>query len=724
MLQEKVWVFSEIEEKNVDRIVDSVGISPILARVLLSRGMSNAEQIRKFLRPSLEDLPDPFLLKDMDKAVRRIVQAIRVKEKITIYGDYDVDGVTSTSILHNFLQRLGADVGFYIPDRMDEGYGLSKGALEKIIKTQTSLIITVDCGITAIEEVRYVNANDVDIIITDHHEVRDTLPEAYALINPWRPDNRYPFRELAGVGVAFKLISALCKELNLGNIQFDYLDLVTVGTIADVVPLKDENRIIVKNGIPKIENSMNLGLRTLVEACGLNGKPVTSWVISFVIAPRINAAGRIGSAGRAVKLFTTADPREALEIVHELNEENKFRQDTEQKILQEALSIIEKEICLEKEKVIVVSGYGWHHGVIGIVASRITEKYYRPCILVSIEEGMGKGSGRSIESLNLFKALLHCEHLLEKYGGHELAAGLMLKEENIPEFRKAINLYADTVISDNDLIPRIRIDARIGMEDVDMHNVRELEKLAPFGIGNPGPVFAYEKLEISEMKNVGDNKHLKLKLKDDGFYVDAIAFNMGNLSEKLNSIDVIDVACTVEINSWNSVDRVQLNIKDIKVDRSVYLKNRFFYNLDKTIDFSNSNDDNNNSDGLPELVSALCRELDINDFNINEIILEKQDIAVIYQYMRANYGSRFLENNLFSMARKVAESYKICMNYFKLRKGIRILEEINILKAERSGEYGLLVTMARGTREKANLESSITFRRLQALKCDWIKRDG
>lgn len=595
----KQWVINRIFEdkghgiyEKVHKISKECKISPLLAKVFLSRGIEEGEYIKTFLNPSMNDLHNPFLLNDMEKAVDRIISAVKSKERIVIFGDYDVDGVTSTAVLYDFLKNCGADVGYYIPDRKEEGYGLSIGAVQKVLDDGASLIVTVDCGITAFEEVKYIIENNVDIIVTDHHECKEELPEAYALVNPCRHDSLYPFKELAGVGVVFKLVKALTVKMGLEDLSLKYMDLVALGTVADVVTLTDENRIIVKYGLKQINNTSNKGIKALIEVAGAKDKLITAYTIGYVLAPRINAAGRIGDAERAVRLFTTDDENEAIAIAKELNEENIYRQETEQGILCDVLNTIENCVDLEKEKVIVVWGKNWHHGIIGIVASRIIESFHRPCILISVEEGMGKGSGRSIEGFNLFEALTHCSSLLEKFGGHEQAAGLSIKEENINEFRRLINEYADVHLMESDLVPKVKIDVEVTKEDISAESVKELELLAPFGAGNPSPVFAYKNLTVEDIRKVGNDKHIRLKLKDEETYIDAIGFNRGYLAASYSEEDVIDAACSFEINTWNNIESIQMNLKDLKDNDDMLLQNKFYYSLDKAIDFNCVYDDN------------------------------------------------------------------------------------------------------------------------------------
>jgi len=725
MIKNKLWTCNKISEIDAKRISDEANIPKLMAKVLLNRGIDDCEKIRKFIDPSLEDLNDPFLMKDMDRAVERVKTALANREKIVIYGDYDVDGITSTSVLIDFLSRLGATIDFYIPDRIDEGYGISIAAVDKIRQMDPSLIITADCGITAVDEVEYIKECGMDIIITDHHECTGVLPDAHAVVNPHRPDCTYPFKELAGVGVVYKLIHALCMEMELGDIYQDYVDLVTLGTVADVVPLVGENRIIVKYGIPKVENTSNIGLRALINNSGLEGRTITSTSISFILAPRINAAGRLGDAGRGVRLFTTKDEKEAFGIALELNEENRNRQDMELHIFNEAINVIETEVDLDKEKVIVAAGESWHHGVIGIVASKITERYYRPCLLLSVENGTCKGSGRSIEGFNLFEALKHCSSLLTKFGGHELAAGLALEHNNLEPFKRMINEYADTVLQDEDLIPRIRVDASIEKQDISIESVKALAALAPFGAGNPEPVFSYDKLRISDIRTVGDDRHLKLWLQDNGFYTEAIGFNMGTLINEFNAGDLLDVAFSLEINSWNSNERVQFNLKDIKLNEEVIIKNNYFFTLDKHIENKMLNSYNKDDSLLKifELVSKKCfaelTDPDRADISFtlcaDDVVPDRQDLVAVYLYLKANCLERLEIKDLFVFAGRIANSYKIKMNYFKLKKCIEIFEELQLLKAEPAGKYGMLITLA-GNVEKKDLDNSSIFRSLQALK--------
>jgi single-stranded-DNA-specific exonuclease len=570
MLKKRIWTYDGINEADIDKLSKEVGIPKLLAKIFLGRNIKDVKYIKSFLNPELNYLHDPFLMKDMEKATNRIISAIKENEKITLYGDYDVDGITGITILYDFLERQGADVTYYIPDRIEEGYGVSMNAIEFLAKNGSNLIITIDCGINAIQEVDYAKNNNVDMIITDHHKCGQVLPKAYAIINPCQEGCTYPFKELAGVGVAFKLINAICINMNLGDIYFRYLDFVAIGTVADVVDLKGENRIIVKQGMSLIPKTTNVGLKALLKVSNLIDRQIDTYEIGFVIGPRINAAGRVGGAARALEMFITKNEKKALDIAEELDIANTIRQEIELKVYEEAIEKIKTEINLKEEKIIVLSNDNWHQGVIGIVASRVMEKHYRPVILISTDKGAGKGSGRSIKGFNLFKALESCQCLLQKYGGHEMAAGLSIDKCDIRDFKKVINEYASKVMEKDMFIPKIRIDAYIDRNDLSIEHVKQLDLLSPFGIGNPSPVFGAKDLTVDNFKGVGaENKHLKARFSLQGVPIDAIGFNMGFATKSLKEGDSVNVAAKLELNTWNSITRVQLNLKDIECNRKI-----------------------------------------------------------------------------------------------------------------------------------------------------------
>ena len=556
----KKWECLKADEEKVEKIVKEYQISTLLAKILVNKNILEKEEVDLFLKPTRNNFHNPFLLPDMEIAVDRIIKAIKNKEKILIYGDYDVDGITSITVLKKFLLEQDAIVTEYIPSRLEEGYGLNKEAIKKIAEDGNTLIITVDCGISAIDEIDYANSFGIETIVTDHHEPGETLPNALAVVDAKRKDNIYPFNQLAGVGVSFKLIQALSQKLNLEDREYlKYLDIVCVGTISDIVPLVDENRVIAKLGLKLVEVTKNIGLKTLLEVSGY--KKVDSNTISFGIAPRINACGRMGKAWEALKLFLTEDEKEAIQIAEKLNEYNKQRQEIEKKIYEEAINQVEEN--KEEKDVLILGSEGWHHGVIGIVASKITDLYFKPSILICFNQEEGKGSGRSIPGFDLYEALSKCNTYLEKYGGHSMAVGISLKKENFEKFREEFEKYAQNS-NICDIIPVIQIDEEISLQDINLQAVQELSLLEPFGEANRMPLFLYKNLKIHSIRTLSEGKHIKLTLQDNNFYIDAIGFNIGHLSEDYQIGDKIDIVGTLEINEFNGRQSVQINLKDIR----------------------------------------------------------------------------------------------------------------------------------------------------------------
>ncbi len=657
---DKKWICNEVKDEDVLKLSKEAQISTLLAKIFLSRGINDRDYIKSFLNPSKDKLHDPFLMKDMDKAVDRILEAIEKGQKILIYGDYDVDGVTSTSVLYNFLSSLGANLDFFIPNRIDDGYGITLDTAEIIVNLGCQLVITVDCGISAISEVDYINSNGIDIIITDHHECREDIPDAFAVINPKRQDCPYPFKELAGVGIAYKLVSALCGRLQLGDIHYKYLDIVTIGTIADVVPLVGENRIIASNGLKIMKNTTNIGLMELLKHCNKNNDDITTWMVAFIIAPRINAAGRMGDAKRAVTLFTTKDRTTAMEIAGLLSGENKARQDIESAIIDEVLNKIESDNKYKDKKVMVVAGEGWHHGVIGIAASKVTERYYKPCIILSCENGVLKGSGRSIEGLNMFMALCACENLLDNYGGHEMAAGVTLKEENLEEFDRLINNFADNNMKEEDLIPKVKIDVRLVKNEINLKSISEIEMMSPFGVGNPSPLFLYENVRIADLRAVGNDRHLKVVFEDQGLSVDAIGFNMGNLTKELLSEDFVDVVCSLDKNTWNSVDRAQLVLKDIKYSKEIVSEQKFYNSLEKCVGFVVENVGNNYQDN--QVCEMVFQDTEEIEDKVKLFINDDKKTIILVNSMESAKKIKKMHENLHGCIKKKLNICYTCFN--------------------------------------------------------------
>lgn len=559
----KKWQIYEIDEQTENKIKEleeREKINKLLATILVNRNMTDPEQLKVFLHPTRKDFHDPYLMPDMRKAVNRIKHAIETQEKVIIYGDYDADGITSITVLKSFLEANNLHVNYYIPNRLEEGYGLNKLAVKKIADEQYKLMITVDCGISAIEEIKYANELGLETIVTDHHEVAEELPKALAVVDAKRKDNQYPCRDLAGVGVVFKLIQALSIELNLPEEEYlKYLDIVCVGTISDIVPLRDENRVIAKLGLMLVNQTKNMGLRSLLISSGY--KTIDSGAISFGVAPRINACGRMGHAEKALKLFLSKDINEVNKLTAELNEYNRIRQETEKSIYEEALNLIQKE-HIEEKNTIVVAGEGWHHGVIGIVASKITELYFKPSILLCYEDDLAKGSGRSIPGFDLHEALMKCTDTIERFGGHSMAIGITLKKDMVEKFSQKVEQIAkESKIEE--IVPVIYIDSKIELNEINKQMVESLKQLEPFGEGNKMPIFAIKNLKIDSIRALSEGKHLKLTLRENNTIINAIGFNMGNLADDYRIGDKINVVGVLEINHFNGVDMLQINLKDI-----------------------------------------------------------------------------------------------------------------------------------------------------------------
>lgn len=559
----KKWqYYNNINIEEVEKLKQKYQINNLLATILVNRNITE-EKVEIFLNPTRHDFHDPFLMPDMEKAVDRILQAIESKEKTIIYGDYDVDGITSITVLKSFLKDIGLEVANYIPNRLSEGYGLNREAVKKIADEKYSLMITVDCGITAIKEVEYAKKLGMQTIVTDHHEPGEAIPEAIAVVDCKRKDNIYPFRELAGVGVVFKLIQAISQKLELEEKEYlKYLDIVSLGTISDIVPLVDENRVITKLGLKLVACTKNLGLNAILEEIGM--QKVDSSVISFGVAPRINACGRMGFADEALKLLLSKDKDQAISLAQSLRKYNNDRQAEEKKIFDEAMLQIKNQ-KLEDANCIVLGGNGWHSGVIGIVASKITEMYFKPCILVCFEEGneIGKGSGRSIPGFDLHEALMNCKELLEGFGGHSMAVGVSVKKQNFEEFKKTFSkIVEEANISDAE--PIINIDAVLNIDTLTKEMAKSLNLLEPFGEANKMPIFVFKNLKIDSIRALTEGKHLKLSLKsNNNTYINAIGFNLGSLVDEYRIGDRVDIAGNLEINTFNGTESLQINLKDM-----------------------------------------------------------------------------------------------------------------------------------------------------------------
>ncbi len=562
------WVEPPLEAEVHERLVRDLGLQAATASVLIRRGIRTPDAARSFLSPLASDLLDPFRLKEMDRAVSRIRIAIRRSERVVIYGDYDVDGVTATTLYLDFFKSEGLEAGFYIPHRLKEGYGLNESAIRTLHNRGTTLLITADCGTTSVDEIHLASSLGMDVIVTDHHEVPSELPPAVALLNPKRADAGYPEKGLCTAGLAFKVIQALT-----GNFKTDGLDLVALGTIADVSPLMGENRFLVKEGLNQLTEGRRHGIRALKEAAGLPDGPVKAGTVGFTLAPRINASGRMTDAGDAVRLLTTQSLEEARRIAQSLNLQNRLRQEIEARIVEEACARVESEYDFKKDGCIVLASRGWHLGVVGIVAARLVERYHRPTVLLAVDsDGLAKGSARSIAGFHLCDGLRRCQELLIRFGGHYFAAGLTLREENIPALRERLSSVAFETLSPEDFQPKQMIDASVAWEDLTLRLVSELESLAPFGPANPEPTLLLREVIPVNPRIVGSN-HLKFSVKKQngssgafpGGLIDVIGFRMGDRTAVLRDGAPLDLVFIPERNVWQGREQIQLRLKDLRL---------------------------------------------------------------------------------------------------------------------------------------------------------------
>lgn len=565
------WVMSDVNKEAQYLLVKELGIHWIMSSILASRDIQTPDDARKYLYPSLHDLHNPFLMKDMQLGVNRLIQAVYQGEKIVVYGDYDADGITSVAVLVKFLRDIQADVSYYIPDRIDEGYGLNRKAIDRIKEKSASLIITVDCGISDCDEILYARSLGLDTIILDHHEVSDSLPTAVASINPKRPDCPFPLKHLAAVGIVFNFLIAL--RGNLRKVGFwhgkpypnlkEYLDLVALGTIGDICPMVDENRIFVRVGLELLTEGKRVGIRALKEICGVDTQAVDTEKASFSLIPRINAAGRVGLPDDAVELLLADDMGKARDLAVKLDSYNRRRRALEKNILEEIIEDLEKTMRDRNRTALVMASEKWHPGVIGIVASRIADRYDRPAILISLKDGIGKGSGRSIANFNIYQGLRECEDYLISYGGHRYAAGISIMEEDIEQFAETLDEIVRENVLQSDFISATFIEAQCHLNDITHELLAQMELLAPFGSKNPEPVLCVRNVNAFSPAVVGNN-HLRMRVSEAGVSRNTIWFSQGHFIRELND-SCLDIAFTPQINTWNGASDIQLKMKDITI---------------------------------------------------------------------------------------------------------------------------------------------------------------
>ena len=565
------WVFSEPpREKSVPYIRKQLNVPREIAHLLALRSIDTYEKAKTFFRPENEKLHDPFLMKDMEEGACRLSTAIRNREKVVIYGDYDVDGTTAVSIMYTFLKGFGLDVEYYIPHRFKEGYGINPDGIQYSIDKKADLIVSVDCGITAVEEALYAKENGIDLIICDHHTVGDSIPEAVAVLDPKRPDCSYPFDGLSGAGVGFKLIQGTIRKLGLASSLGDqYLDLVAISIASDIVPIVDENRIMMRKGLALINSSPRIGIAALLKKVGLKPGLINTSTIVFSLGPRINAAGRMGDATTAVELMIAESNAKAHRYAEQLEEINQKRRDTDIATTNQATDMLENEFEIDSLSAMVLHHPKWHLGVIGIVASRLVDAHYRPAIMLSTVEDKIKGSARSIKGFNIYNALKQCEDLLEQFGGHEFAAGLTMDKKNLDEFRKRIDQIAFDSLTDNDFKPELEISAELDLRNIDLKFWKLLTQFEPFGPGNMRPIFVSKNICVEGKPSIVGNGHLKMKIQQgDSPVFDAIGFNMHEFEPQLRNCqrDDIDIAYVLEENYWNGRRSIQIRLKDIHVN--------------------------------------------------------------------------------------------------------------------------------------------------------------
>lgn len=696
----KRWVTAKPNLETVRSLARSCGFTPLAAAALCARGIDTPEAARAFLETDPAKLHDPMLLPDMAKARDIIRRAIEQGKKIAVFGDYDVDGVTSTCVMTRVLRSLGADVRHYIPDRLSEGYGLSMGAMDRLAQDGIGLIVTVDSGVSAFEEIARARELGMEVVVTDHHECREELPDANAVVNPKRADSIYPFAELAGVGVAFKLASALAGDGQQRAVLEQYADLVALGTVADVMPLVGENRIIVAAGLRRMAETQNVGLSMLLHESGQQGKRLTASTISFILAPRINAAGRLGHADMAAELFLTDDPRRAQTLAMALCEQNKQRQATENQILEQALQKLRREYDPLEDQVIVLAGEEWHHGVIGIVSSRICDRYACPTVLIALEDGIGKGSGRSVKGFNLYEALCDSAPLLERFGGHELAAGLTIREENIQQFRENMEAWAREHVNPRELMPILHIDCPIAPEFISTEATRGLDVLEPFGMGNPQPVFSMCDLLVEEITPISSDRHVRLTLSKDGQTYTAMLFGTGQGGCGFAQGNYVDAAFCLEINEYRGRCSVQLVIRDIQLSTCEVMADQKILNLYNRF----------MSDG-----ALTAREARV-------LLPERRDLVAVWRHILSRSEDGWLSVPDGALSRRVSWESRREINIGKLLVCLDVFSESRLLSYHfREGQLNIVLKHIEG---KADISKSVVLKTLQSMSKDCDTMQG
>lgn len=678
----KVWSVAKVNKERAIAMANRLEIPPLLAMMLDIRGITKEEDVINFLQEN-KDFSDPFLMKDMDKAVERITTAVENGEKICVYGDYDADGVTSTSLLYSYLRdSLGADVMFYIPTRIGEGYGMNKGAVDKIHSLGVTLIITVDNGISAREEIDYANSLGIDTVITDHHMPSGAIPKAVAVVNAHQKDDKSPFKDFSGVGVAFKLVMAIEGEYaDVDSLLENFSDIATLGTIGDIVPLVGENRTLVKNGLRHIQNSDRIGINAMKQESGIAEKEINSSNVAFTLVPRINAGGRLGSSEKSVNLLLTEDEDEAVTIADKLGMDNRERQSIEKEILASIDEEVRRTPNIVNDKILVFAGKGWHQGVVGIAASRIKDIYDKPTIIIGIDDdGVARGSGRSVEGFSLCDAVFACSEHLTHYGGHPMAVGISLEKEKINDFRKAINAYCKDIKMPYNIL---HIDCKLNPNQLDLSILDSLSYIEPCGASNPSPIFGLYNMTIIATKEIGNGKHMRITLSRGQGQVPvyAVYFNHNFQSCSYRNGDIVDVAVSLDRNIYNGQENLSVIIKDIKYSQS---------NNEELIDSE-------------RIFDKFAKRYKLTKNEVMSILPTRNDFAYVYRFLKQNKGFIYGEYALVN-----ALNYKISMG--KLIVILYSMKELGLINWLQ-GLYQSIIEMKESG--KVNLEDSVFIKKLK-----------
>ena len=678
----KVWSVAKVNKERAIAMASKLEIPPLLAMMLDIRGITKEEDVINFLQEN-KDFSDPFLMKDMDKAVERITTAVENGEKICIYGDYDADGVTSTSLLYSYLRdSLGADVMFYIPTRTGEGYGMNKSAVDKIHSLGVTLIITVDNGISAREEIDYANSLDIDTVITDHHMPSGAIPKAVAVVNAHQKDDKSPFKDFSGVGVAFKLVMAIEGEYaDVDSLLENFSDIATLGTIGDIVPLVGENRTLVKNGLRHIQNSDRIGINAMKQESGIAEKEINSSNVAFTLVPRINAGGRLGSSEKSVNLLLTEDEDEAVTIADKLGMDNRERQSIEKEILASIDEEVRRTPNIVNDKILVFAGKGWHQGVVGIVASRIKDIYDKPTIIIGIDDdGVARGSGRSVEGFSLCDAVFACSEHLTHFGGHPMAVGISLEKEKINDFRKAINAYCKDIKMPYNIL---HIDCKLNPNQLDLSILDCLSYIEPCGASNPSPIFGLYNMTVIATKEMGNGKHMRITLSRGQGQVPvyAVYFNHNFQSCSYRNGDIVDVAVSLDRNIYNGQENLSVIIKDIKYSQS---------NNEELIDSE-------------RIFDKFAKRYKLTKNEVMSILPTRNDFAYVYRFLKQNKGFIYGEYALVN-----ALNYKISMG--KLIVILYSMKDLGLINWQQ-GLYQSIIEMKESG--KVNLEDSVFIKKLK-----------